>query len=376
PKLYAISHVPYHLDMWFGTPAKTADRLHSIYGPVVRLSPTTLSYTSSRAWKEIYAIQPSKPQLAKDPAFYLTQKEGPSIFISSDADHSRMRRLLSHAFSDRAIKEQEPLMTPYFDLLITRIREAIHSSSSISSSYAEKRRDVRPFAVIDFVKWYNMATFDVIGDLAFGQPFGSLETGQQHSWITMIFKAIKMVQIQRIAAFYPIVLGPYLKLTALYASKFGGGGGGGGSARAQHAAYSAQVAAKRLATKDTDRKDFMSYILRHNNSSTPELGMTEAEIKQNAKILVLAGSETTATVLSGATYHLLRTPCAWQRLCKEVRGAFNDAAEINMASTTGLAYLNACLEEALRIYPPVPSMLPRKTPKGGCVIEGKFVPGD
>lgn len=34
----------------------------------------------------------------------------------------------------------------------------------------------------------------------------------------------------------------------------------------------------------------------------------------------------------------------------------------------------ACLNEALRVYPPVPTGLPRVTPAGGRTILGRFVP--
>ena len=37
-------------------------------------------------------------------------------------------------------------------------------------------------------------------------------------------------------------------------------------------------------------------------------------------------------------------------------------------------YLNTCVEEALRIYPLVPSELPRKTGPEGDIINGRYVP--
>ena len=54
------------------------------------------------------------------------------------------------------------------------------------------------------------------------------------------------------------------------------------------------------------RNDFMTYILCHNN----EKGMTDLEIKVTLRILVLAGSETTTTTLSGTMGNQLRSPAA------------------------------------------------------------------
>jgi hypothetical protein len=93
-------------------------------------------------------------------------------------------------------------------------------------------------------------------------------------------------------------------------------------------------------------------------------------------LLIIAGSETTATLLSGVTYYLLKTPHAYAKLKEEVRGAFEKAEEITLTSTSQLPYLQACLEEALRLYPPVPLALPRLTRPEGDIIGGVFVPGN
>jgi len=100
------------------------------------------------------------------------------------------------------------------------------------------------------------------------------------------------------------------------------------------------------------------------------------ELVMNASVLIVAGSETTATLLSGVTYLLLANPKKLSRLTKEVRNAFENEADITMAKVSQLSYLLACLEEAMRLYPPVPVGLPRIVPKGGRSISGYYVPED
>lgn len=102
--------------------------------------------------------------------------------------------------------------------------------------------------------------------------------------------------------------------------------------------------------------------------------MPPRDIESHAGLLIVAGSETTATLLSGATYMLLKNPQVLARLTHEVRSAFTSEDEINIASAAQLTYLNACIDESLRSYPPVPIGLPRVVPKGGKVFSGKFVP--
>lgn len=79
-------------------------------------------------------------------------------------------------------------------------------------------------------------------------------------------------------------------------------------------------------------------------------------------------------MLSGVTYLLGMNPEALARLTKEVRSAFGKEEAITFTSVNGLQYMQACLDEALRMYPPVPTGLPRVVPKGGYAIAGQFVP--
>lgn len=74
------------------------------------------------------------------------------------------------------------------------------------------------------------------------------------------------------------------------------------------------------------------------------------------------------------TYLLLRNPEALAKVTQEVRSAFTSEKEINMASVGRLSYMQACLSEAMRRYPPIPIGLPRVVPKGGAAIAGHFVP--
>ena len=102
--------------------------------------------------------------------------------------------------------------------------------------------------------------------------------------------------------------------------------------------------------------------------------MSRDEIVGNSGILIVAGSETTATLLSGATYYLLKNPAVLEKLKAEVRGRFQSADDINVVSTGQLQYLHAVLEESLRRYPPVPFRLPRRTGSEDEIIDGHTVP--
>ena len=93
-------------------------------------------------------------------------------------------------------------------------------------------------------------------------------------------------------------------------------------------------------------------------------------------MLIVAGSETTATALSGATYLLAINPQIRAKIDAELRANFKSEEEIDLLSVQKLDYLIATVHEALRIFPPVPSAIPRKTPPQGTTIAGEYIPGN
>jgi cytochrome P450 len=80
--------------------------------------------------------------------------------------------------------------------------------------------------------------------------------------------------------------------------------------------------------------------------------MSFEELEDTCVQITLAGSETTATLLSGIVYYLLKNPSILQKLVEEIRTTFPTEESINMVSTRGLKYELAVIEEVLRIFPP------------------------
>lgn len=253
---------------------------------MVRISPDELSFVDQRAWKDIYA-HPN--YLAKWPrfAFVHDKPDTPADIINSThADHARIRRQLSHAFSEKALREQEELITSYIDLLMEKLSGAAEIGSEL-----------------DMVKWYNFTTFDIISDLAFGESFGCLATGDYHPWVSSIFKNIRTFNIIRSFAAYP---GAKVIIGLLASSELR-------AARKMHKEYSRKTVLKRLSHSTMEeRRDFMSYTLKHKEENGR--GMTEGEIIRTASTLIMAGSETTATLLSGVTYFLSTNPNALRKV--------------------------------------------------------------
>jgi cytochrome P450 len=102
---------------------------------------------------------------------------------------------------------------------------------------------------------------------------------------------------------------------------------------------------ERRIQRDSDRKDFLAYILAAND----EKGMTRAEIHVNARALVVAGSETTATLLAGVTFYIVMLPIIYHKVVSEIHSAYKPEDEITLSSVHEVEYLIAVLSEALRL---------------------------
>lgn len=103
--------------------------------------------------------------------------------------------------------------------------------------------------------------------------------------------------------------------------------------------------------------------------------MRRDEIILNSALFIVAGSETTASLLAGLSMWLMRTPHVYQKLCQEIRTTFPKAEDMSFLKLQQLPYMNACLEEGMRIFPSIPTGLVRTVPQGGDSIAGEWIPG-
>ena len=213
---------------------------------------------------------------------------------------------------------------------------------------------------LDLVRWFDFTTFDVIGDLSFGEPFDCLTTSVYHPWVETLLQVVVAVSFIHAAQLYP----PFDKILMSLAPKKAL------EIRDNHTNMSNEKVNRRLEA-GIKRPDFWSHILRHND----EKGMSLPEMQVNAATLIIAGSETISTTCSGATYYLCKNPAFKEQLFDEIRGSFESEAQITMASVAPLRLLHATLTEGMRLFPPAPAGAPRMTPPEGETIGGHFVPG-
>ncbi|KAL4921602.1 cytochrome P450 [Aspergillus aurantiobrunneus] len=316
PKLWITFPVLRYISVVNGTFDGNMRAFHGRYGPVVRYSRDEVSFTTAEAWQDICGHGHRLPKVLSSTANKF------DIIAANDENHSRYRKALSHAFSAKGLQGQEPLLNSHVDKLIERLNGVAESGLPA-----------------DMVKWYNLTTFDILGDLAFGEPFGGLDSSEYHHWVAFI----------KLKDAYPVVFQFFQALLPRAIIE----------ARKEQVIHPRMTVQKRLQNASAyNRGDFMDSMLRHRGEKD---GLTNLELEANSNILIIAGSETTATLLSGATYWLLRTSDVLAKLTSEVRSVMKTEGDITFQKVTAdLPYMLACFNEAFRLYPPVPTGLQRR----------------
>ncbi|KAF1836188.1 cytochrome P450 46A1 [Decorospora gaudefroyi] len=350
PKLYAATRIPWVISTVRGTRNDVLRDLHQKYGHVVRINHDELSFTDPDCWKDIdgHGTKGTAGSLPhKYWARYGTAPNGTHNIISTrDEDHTRQRKIFTPAFSDRALKQQEPLFVRYADQLVLKLREGV-----------ENRSDKK----FDMVRMYNYATFDVMADLTFGESLHMLENDEYDPWVTTIFGGLKIGSWFGILQYYPWLWRAFKRYVPESVNK----------KRMDFFNHSVERVTKRLEKgHNTEGLDLWDLVL----SQKEGRGLTRAEMDANSFLFMIAGTETTATLLSGLTFLLLCNPECMKKLRDEIRSAFASSDDMTMEKLAMLPYLAACVKEALRVYPPVPLGLARITPDDGSTIVGRFIP--
>ena len=130
-----------------GRYAHSMKALHDRYGPVVRVSPNQLSFSSAEAWKDIYGHTTGRKTFLKGTFYEPMPGEVSNLLSSRDPGmHSMMRRNLSHGFSTAALSQQEDLIQEYVDLFIQQIGDEKNGS------------------VLEMTSWFNFLTFGACGE--------------------------------------------------------------------------------------------------------------------------------------------------------------------------------------------------------------------
>ncbi|GAP84938.2 putative Cytochrome P450 [Rosellinia necatrix] len=324
---------------------QTLQKQHQKYGPVVRVSPNELSFCTLQSYKDIYGFPPPGGAQCTKSGYYDIVGSGfkiPCVVSERDPTLSgKKKKNLSAGFSPKALAAQENIMHQHINAFI----EGIGLESQKSSKGT------------DMVEWLAMTSFDLSGEMAFGEPFGCIASGKQHFWIDIILQHLKEITLMDNLRRFPFLLTIInLCLSPIVAP-----------IREKHSQYSRDKVRDRI-EKTTTRQDFLTGVAEKVKSGEVSL----EEMTAHASTLIIAGGETTATTLAAAVLYTLKDPGTTKRLTDEIRSRFSSFEEITAAAAQQLPYVQAVINEAMRVHPATAQGLPRVSP--GLEIDGHWVP--
>ncbi|KAF2682945.1 benzoate 4-monooxygenase cytochrome P450 [Lentithecium fluviatile CBS 122367] len=350
PLMWRAFRFPYVIAIHRGEIHRQLKQFHDKYGPVVRIAPNELSYADGAAWKDIYGNRPGHQPFPRNPTWFKNRSpDDPHSIMGFDEDvHARTRRAFANSFSEKSLRDQAPVIEGYLDMFMNQMK-----APRVGRQWRQK--------IVDLNTWFNFLTFDISGDLSFGESFDCVKSGKAHPWVEIAQDFGKGLSLIASVNQYP----PFDKLLRYVIPK------NIRQRQADHRKMSAAKAKKRLAM-DTERPDFVTPTKKYSEQKVP---MSGPEWEINMMIIVFAGSETTASSLTAITRELVQNRGVLHRLTQEIRSSFEKESEITIASTGNLSYLNAVINEGLRLDAPVVIGVPRIVPEGGDTVCGQWVAG-
>ncbi|KAL1875164.1 hypothetical protein Daus18300_003232 [Diaporthe australafricana] len=343
-------------------------RLQEEYGPTFRYRPDSILVNTPSAYAHIFG---PKGNVKKGLYYQAWPRHAKAVTTWNSIDfaiHSRKRRVLNYAFSSKALRSAEPFVLSNADRWCELLDHEVSAGGEWSGS-------------VNMTDWVNWLVFDILGDLCFGKSFGMKEPGgpmrEAPDLMADMLKLINPIAFAPFTALWvwlkPRGLDSLLAVATPPPVKRWGDFVTGCLADRTKEEQQAQM---RLANEpDFEvRKDFFHYLFHAQDPQTGK-GFPIEELWGEAESLIIAGSDTTAIVLTAMFFYLARKPEIQTKLAEEIRSTFHSFDDIaGGPSLYGCRYLKAFIQESLRMAPPVGAELDREVLKGGTVVDGEFIP--
>ncbi|KAK2836963.1 hypothetical protein FQN49_006545 [Arthroderma sp. PD_2] len=328
------------------------EKLHEIYGPVVRITPDEIHLSNPEHYDEIYHVGTS---YNKSAAFYDAFGVDKATFTTADNHVHRVKRAAFNPFfSRKRVLELEDIVQSKAKTLVNRISTALDTCGGI-----------------DLHHGFRAISVDVISDYAFDNCYNFLEKDDFDApFFDMIRGFGPMFWFfQQVPFMRPILLGIPLWMAKLTSPALTRMLKYHQSSREQVTRVKRQVEANEKPERPTIFHQFLNPEFMKGHIPTVE------QLKDEAYIVVAAAADTTGNAMTVALYHTVSSPKIYATVTAELRDAFPDPDEdINLVTLERLPYFTGIIKEALRLSYGVVGRLPRVVPEPGAQFDGYEVP--
>ncbi|KAF2734670.1 cytochrome P450 [Polyplosphaeria fusca] len=313
------------------------ERLHKEYkADIIRTGPRELSVVTADA---VPLVHGPLSKCTKGP-WYNASKflDGGSTHTTRDKkEHKERRKDWDRAFSTKSLREYEPRVNRHSQFLLERLKEKAHQPS------------------VRISDWFNYFSFDIMGDVGFSRSFGMLEKGEEDDMIKLLHKSME-----------PASIFGHLNWAVILALRSGLGVGD----MLKHMAWTAEALKERKKITPAE-KDIFGFLLDPNDEGIP------LRLNADARLLVVAGSDTTSATLTWLCYELCKHPEVQAKLRPLVDSISPEKSFLDAEEVANIPYLDGIIHEALRLHPAVPSGVQRETPAEGLTLPDQtYIPGN
>ncbi|KAL9044703.1 MAG: hypothetical protein Q9214_002179 [Letrouitia sp. 1 TL-2023] len=310
------------------------------YGDVVRIAPNELVFLTPQAFLDIYSPHQKNLEVFVKTNFQNRGKDlGGIIWEENPARHREVAKKLSPAFSNRSIKTLEPVAHEYMDHFVAKMKDLESEPTGVG-----------------LMQWTNWLAMDSAADMAWNEKLHQMRDGQliedfnAFTTVMQVFKRFPLLHpLQYLAA-------PIAKLKVL---------------SAMEATVRDGVLRRIERRGNTEHVDLFDYILPVDDPVPSGRGEL-IHIGALAQQMMFANYGPMSDWYYGTLLFLVEEPEYLYYLSKEIRDKFKSYYDIKPSVLASLPFLNACLEESLRLLPSNNTGLPRISP--GTIIDRQYVP--
>ncbi|KAG8159162.1 hypothetical protein KVR01_010823 [Diaporthe batatas] len=325
--------------------------VHEKFGPVVRIGPNHVSFSSPAAFQAIYTARQAFPKSNFYEVGAPTYADEPleNLFSLRDVQrHATLKRNIGGLYTRTAVKDFEPNIDRCVSLFLGQLAERTKPNGHVT---------------LDMSLWLHLYAFDCLSAVNLSKPLGFLESGQDVK--SMIGSADQIF----------VLVGLFTQAPALQWLL--------GRLRSLSPAEESEPALKlTLEEVETRRKSFekqtdmLSRFLDLHRESPDKVSVRE--IIAAIFINLTAGHDVLAITLRAIWYYLARNPRVLKKLRSEIETVSTECppgSVVTYSTASGLEYLNAVIQETLRIHPNTGTIIERKVPGKGTLIDGHYIPG-
>ncbi|KAH9905619.1 cytochrome P450 [Xylariomycetidae sp. FL2044] len=299
---------------------------HCRYGPVVRVGPNKLVFSSVTALRDIYKSDRAIKTMA-----YKTMGSGGvhgNIFTTSDKYFHRGRRqLIGQVLTERSLRAFEPTMMAQIDVFLRELLKASSQGKPVNMTERTRRLGINIAALVGFGYDLQLQTSDAnrwLLEVVDAGPGISIICYHSYRWLRNILRLARLWSLRDVRRKYMNLLDKIVTFRT---------------------------------SQDKDAiHDLYKFVA--DSLSYEAGGLRQSELWAEASVFLSAAGETTNTAISSTLFYLSRNPHAYTKLAHEISTTFPTRASIRgPALSSSCPYLRACIDESLRLSPPVPGIL-------------------